>query len=165
MQSQWGLTQICPSCTGSEHLSKHLGQQSLGKAAKGQGRPLPSGKAPSTKQNQARVLAESWRDGDTHRLRVCLVWSRMDGCCQWPVPKQQRLQGVCFHLYSKQRHEAMEEFQLPELQRTPLDEICLQVRVCVGWGDAVALDSASLWFIWHRQVCWDFSMSGNLLCR
>ena len=37
------------------------------------------------------------------------------------------VQGVCFHLYTRQRSEALQEFQLPELQRTPLDELCLQV--------------------------------------
>ena len=30
-------------------------------------------------------------------------------------------------MYTQQRSEALQEFQLPELQRTPLDELCLQV--------------------------------------
>jgi HrpA-like RNA helicase len=34
--------------------------------------------------------------------------------------------GVCFHLYSRQRSEALADFQLPELRRSPLDEMCLQ---------------------------------------
>jgi HrpA-like RNA helicase len=33
---------------------------------------------------------------------------------------------VCFHLYSRQRSEALADFQLPELRRSPLDEMCLQ---------------------------------------
>lgn len=36
--------------------------------------------------------------------------------------------GVCFHLYSKQKFESMPKFQVPELLRTPLDELCLNAR-------------------------------------
>ncbi len=35
--------------------------------------------------------------------------------------------GVAFHLYSRQRSAALAPFQLPELQRTNLDELCLRV--------------------------------------
>ena len=38
------------------------------------------------------------------------------------------VQGVCFHLYSKARSSGLAEYQLPELQRSPLDELSLQVR-------------------------------------
>lgn len=37
-------------------------------------------------------------------------------------------QGVCFHLYSRARSLGLAEFQVPELQRSPLDELCLQAR-------------------------------------
>lgn len=37
--------------------------------------------------------------------------------------------GVAFHMYSKQRSESLVEFQLPELKRTPLDEMALQVKL------------------------------------
>jgi ATP-dependent RNA helicase DHX36 len=36
--------------------------------------------------------------------------------------------GVCFHLYSKPQFDAMPKFQIPELLRTPLDELCLNAR-------------------------------------
>jgi ATP-dependent RNA helicase DHX29 len=37
--------------------------------------------------------------------------------------------GVCFRLFSRYTHDAvMDEFAVPELQRTPLEELCLQVR-------------------------------------
>lgn len=36
--------------------------------------------------------------------------------------------GVAFHMYSRQRSEALAEFQLPEIKRSPLDEMALQVR-------------------------------------
>ena len=44
--------------------------------------------------------------------------------CAWP-------QGVCFHLYSRVRSEGLADFQTPELQRSPLDELSLQVRAPV----------------------------------
>ena len=37
--------------------------------------------------------------------------------------------GVAFHLYSRQRSESLTEFQLPELKRSALDEIALQVKL------------------------------------
>jgi hypothetical protein len=36
--------------------------------------------------------------------------------------------GVCYHLYSKVRANALPDFQLPEIKRTSLEELCLQVR-------------------------------------
>ncbi len=54
------------------------------------------------------------------------------------------LQGVCFHLYSKTRSSGLAEYQLPELQRSPLDELSLQVVhvhtkiVAAGFGLAHA---------------------------
>lgn len=35
--------------------------------------------------------------------------------------------GVAFHCYSRTRSQALAELQLPELKRSPLDELCLQV--------------------------------------
>ena len=39
------------------------------------------------------------------------------------------VQGVCFHLYSKARSSGLAEYQLPELQRSPLDELSLQAGI------------------------------------
>ena len=36
--------------------------------------------------------------------------------------------GVCFRLFTQQQYHAMAEFQEPELLRTPLEEVVLQVR-------------------------------------
>ncbi|KAK3239764.1 hypothetical protein CYMTET_50333 [Cymbomonas tetramitiformis] len=36
--------------------------------------------------------------------------------------------GVCYHLFTKAQHDAMNEHQLPELLRTPLEELCLQIK-------------------------------------
>jgi ATP-dependent RNA helicase DHX36 len=37
--------------------------------------------------------------------------------------------GFAFHLYSRTRSSALQEFQLPEIQRSPLDEMGLQVKL------------------------------------
>ncbi|KAK4380653.1 hypothetical protein RND71_002515 [Anisodus tanguticus] len=36
--------------------------------------------------------------------------------------------GVCYRLYPKLIHEAMEQYQLPEILRTPLQELCLHIK-------------------------------------
>ncbi|PWA37316.1 RNA helicase family protein [Artemisia annua] len=36
--------------------------------------------------------------------------------------------GVCYRLYPKMVHDAMLQFQLPEILRTPLQELCLQIK-------------------------------------
>jgi ATP-dependent RNA helicase DHX36 len=37
--------------------------------------------------------------------------------------------GVCYHLYPSGAHAQMEEYQLPEILRTPLEELCLQIKL------------------------------------
>jgi len=36
--------------------------------------------------------------------------------------------GECYHLYPKCVYEAFSEYQLPELLRTPLNSLCLQIK-------------------------------------
>ncbi|CAI5975460.1 unnamed protein product [Closterium sp. NIES-65] len=36
--------------------------------------------------------------------------------------------GICFHLYPKTVYDSLLEFQLPEILRTPLQELCLQIK-------------------------------------
>ena len=36
---------------------------------------------------------------------------------------------MCYHMFSRARSSAFAEFQVPELQRTPLEELCLQVSL------------------------------------
>ncbi|KAL3133848.1 hypothetical protein ABBQ32_008317 [Trebouxia sp. C0010 RCD-2024] len=40
--------------------------------------------------------------------------------------------GVAFHCYSRTRSQSLAELQLPELKRSPLDELCLQVKLLEG---------------------------------
>ena len=49
------------------------------------------------------------------------------------------MQGVCFHLYSKARSSGLAEYQLPELQRSPLDELSLQARLHAAGHDCHAI--------------------------
>ncbi|GJP43303.1 hypothetical protein CLOM_g2784 [Closterium sp. NIES-68] len=37
--------------------------------------------------------------------------------------------GVCFHLFSRTRADSLPEFQAPEIKRTPLEELCLQIKI------------------------------------
>ena len=37
-------------------------------------------------------------------------------------------EGVCFHLFTREQHAVMAEYQTPELKRTPLEELCLQIK-------------------------------------
>lgn len=36
--------------------------------------------------------------------------------------------GVCYRLYPKLIHDAMLQYQLPEMLRTPLQELCLHIK-------------------------------------
>lgn len=36
--------------------------------------------------------------------------------------------GECFHLYPRCVHDAFADYQLPELLRTPLQSLCLQIK-------------------------------------
>ncbi|KAK8716454.1 hypothetical protein V6N13_043762 [Hibiscus sabdariffa] len=37
--------------------------------------------------------------------------------------------GICYHLYSKLRAASMLDFQVPEIKRMPIEELCLQVKL------------------------------------
>ncbi|CAI9787125.1 unnamed protein product [Fraxinus pennsylvanica] len=37
--------------------------------------------------------------------------------------------GICYHLYSKVRAASLPDFQVPEIKRIPLEELCLQVKL------------------------------------
>ncbi|KAF9393788.1 hypothetical protein BGX21_010619 [Mortierella sp. AD011] len=52
-------------------------------------------------------------------------------------------EGVCFHLFSKATFEQfMPEYQMPEIMRMPLEELCLMIKMC-GLGEiAEVLGSA-----------------------
>ncbi|KAK7320435.1 hypothetical protein VNO77_29902 [Canavalia gladiata] len=37
--------------------------------------------------------------------------------------------GICYHLYSKIRAASLPDFQIPEIRRIPIEELCLQVKL------------------------------------
>nr|GMC48493.1 DExH-box ATP-dependent RNA helicase DExH6-like [Ipomoea batatas] len=37
--------------------------------------------------------------------------------------------GICYHLYSKLRAVSLPEFQVPEIKRMPIEELCLQIKL------------------------------------
>lgn len=37
--------------------------------------------------------------------------------------------GHCYHLYNGLRASLLDDYQLPEILRTPLEELCLQIKV------------------------------------
>ncbi|KAF8408631.1 hypothetical protein HHK36_004694 [Tetracentron sinense] len=37
--------------------------------------------------------------------------------------------GICYHLYSKTRAASLPDFQVPEIKRMPIEELCLQVKL------------------------------------
>jgi len=50
--------------------------------------------------------------------------------------------GVCFHLMSRTRYSGLPAEQVPEMCRTPLDELCLQVRALLDSAEADAIFNA-----------------------
>lgn len=63
-------------------------------------------------------------------------------------------QGVCFHLYSKARSSGLAEYQLPELQRSPLDELSLQARLPAARHQVSLL----LWVVYTSHLCTTLSV-------
>lgn len=37
--------------------------------------------------------------------------------------------GICYHMYSKARFNSFQKFQVPEILRTPIHELCLQAKL------------------------------------
>jgi ATP-dependent RNA helicase DHX36 len=69
--------------------------------------------------------------GTTGALRApidpCSRWSTTTTTPPPPRPEQVR-PGIAYHLYSRRRLADLADFATPEMLRTPLDELCLQVR-------------------------------------
>lgn len=42
--------------------------------------------------------------------------------------------GICYHLYSKLRAVSLPDFQVPEIKRIPIEELCLQVHVLLSYS-------------------------------
>uniref|UniRef100_UPI00358F2A3E ATP-dependent DNA/RNA helicase DHX36 n=1 Tax=Myxine glutinosa TaxID=7769 RepID=UPI00358F2A3E len=51
-------------------------------------------------------------------------------------------EGFCYHLYNNLRARLLNDYQLPELLRTPLEELCLQIKILKFGQIASFLDKA-----------------------
>uniref|UniRef100_A0A8C2D1B9 RNA helicase n=1 Tax=Cyprinus carpio TaxID=7962 RepID=A0A8C2D1B9_CYPCA len=71
----------------------------------------------------------------THHFIFILIHKRPDVC---PLSLYRHISthshahlspGKCYHLYNGLRASLLDNYQLPEIQRTPLEELCLQIKV------------------------------------
>jgi len=46
--------------------------------------------------------------------------------------------GICFHLFSRVRYDSLLEYQIPELLRTPLQELCLHTKLLASPNTSIA---------------------------
>ncbi|WCJ25069.1 DExH-box ATP-dependent RNA helicase DExH6 [Euphorbia peplus] len=65
--------------------------------------------------NNVSTLHSSWVSKASSRQRAGRA-----GRCQ---------PGICYRLYSKLRAESLPDFQVPEIKRMPIEELCLQVKL------------------------------------
>ena len=90
----------------------------------------------------APTFAQKWPNGSPSigpvlALAVthwCVIWDQR--CfyfcyCMWNTPCVYfRVQpGECYHLYTKFHEAGFQDYQLPEMLRTRLEELCLQIKV------------------------------------
>ena len=54
---------------------------------------------------------------------IIIIYSNFDSFL-WRVQA-----GYCFHLFTEFHFNEMKDYQLPEMLRTPLEELCLQIKV------------------------------------
>ena len=51
--------------------------------------------------------------------------------------------GMCYRMFSKQRFESMTPFQVPEILRTPLEEVILQIKLLHLTGNSEVASAAA----------------------
>lgn len=68
--------------------------------------------------------------------------------------------GTCYHLYSKVRAASFPDYQVPEIKRMPIEELCLQASLC---SHSIGLAQTSIYvFIW-LLILFHF-INGRLSC-
>ena len=76
--------------------------------------------------------------------------------------------GECYHLYPKCVYEAFSEYQLPELLRTPLNSLCLQIKSLqvesIGEFLSAALQAPEQRAVSTITLHWFFPMLHVCLC-
>lgn len=76
-------------------------------------------------------VRERTYDAYTSCVSLNSVWISRASAAQRAGRAGRVTAGVCFHVYSRKRHAAMREYTVPEMLRTPLDELCLTLKMCV----------------------------------
>ncbi|KAJ7384544.1 3'-5' RNA helicase ythdc2 [Desmophyllum pertusum] len=67
--------------------------------------------------------------------------------------------GVCFHLFSRVRHDSLLEYQIPELLRTPLQGLCLHTKLLASPNTSItdflskAAEPPPFWFFEMLLPC------------
>ncbi|XP_028396420.1 ATP-dependent DNA/RNA helicase DHX36-like [Dendronephthya gigantea] len=67
-------------------------------------------------------------DADKQLTTLKAVWNSKASCVQRRGRAGRVQEGVCFYLFTEYHFEEMAEYQQPEILRTPLEEVCLQVK-------------------------------------
>lgn len=57
------------------------------------------------------------------------VWFCLFAACVNQISSFRVQPGQCFHLFTEFQAQKMIDYQLPEMLRTPLEELCLQIKV------------------------------------
>ncbi|XP_042365751.1 3'-5' RNA helicase YTHDC2 isoform X2 [Plectropomus leopardus] len=65
----------------------------------------------------------------THVSMLKTVWISKASALQRKGRAGRCRPGICFHLFSRLRFKSMQEFQVPQLLRMPLQELCLQTKL------------------------------------
>uniref|UniRef100_A0A3B5AQ11 RNA helicase n=1 Tax=Stegastes partitus TaxID=144197 RepID=A0A3B5AQ11_9TELE len=78
--------------------------------------------------NSGKVKEKSF-DPLSHVSMLKTVWTSKASALQRKGRAGRCRPGICFHLFSRLRFNNMLEFQIPELLRMPLQELCLQTKL------------------------------------
>ncbi|XP_058878708.1 3'-5' RNA helicase YTHDC2-like [Acipenser ruthenus] len=78
--------------------------------------------------NAGKVKEKSF-DALNHVTMLKMVWISKASAIQRKGRAGRCRPGVCFHLFSRLRFKNMLEFQIPELLRMPLQELCLHTKL------------------------------------
>ncbi|KAK3527693.1 hypothetical protein QTP86_034156 [Hemibagrus guttatus] len=77
-------------------------------------------------------------DSLNHVTMLKMVWISKASAVQRKGRAGRCRPGICFHLFSRLRFNNMLEYQVPQLLRMPLQELCLQTKLLVPFNCSIA---------------------------